>query len=263
MKRLNKRQLKRIEHMFREKRDRKEKQQMLHSGELPKYIERHVPLIRRLAPNLDQLMIVASFAKPKLKVGLIDRLTVLAEIEELETIICLNKVDLLEERAVATDLAAIYRDIGYEVVITSAKEKSGLEELFDLMGGKTTALAGHSGVGKSSLLNALDPELEIRVGEVSEWNQKGRHTTTTVTNYRLSGGIDVIDLPGMKHVDFPDLHRDELRLFFREFNERAEGCKFNDCLHIHEDACAIKAAITEGEISEERYNSYMTIFNTL
>ena len=263
MKNISKRQQKRIDYFLKEKQNRKEKRESIHNQEPPKYLENRIPVVRRLSRNIDQLLIVSSFVSPPLKPGLIDRLLVLAEIEEVKPLICLNKSDLVEDPNELTQAVKIYKDIGYWVMITSARTGTGIRELNDLIRNKRSALAGHSGVGKSSLLNALQPDLQIAEGEVSAWNNKGKHTTTQVTTYRLDEKTEVYDLPGLKQLDFVDIHRDEARFYFREFLDFAEDCKFNDCLHLSEHDCAIKKAVEEKLISEQRYKSYCNFVESL
>ncbi len=264
MKKLTKRQLKRLDYFLREKQSRKEKNEFIHNKELPKFVEKHLPLVRRLCRNIDQLLIVGSFVSPPLKPGLIDRLLVMAEIEEIEPIICLNKADLVENPDDEIfQVVETYEKIGYTVLATSAKTGLQIKELGKLVRNKKSALAGHSGVGKSSLLNAIEPNFKIAVGDISDFNNKGTHTTTQVTTFKLDDKTELIDLPGMKKVDFVDIHKDEARFYFIEFNNFAENCKFNDCLHLSEHKCAVKNAVENNEISVQRYKSYLNFVESL
>jgi ribosome biogenesis GTPase len=263
MKRLTKKQQKQIQYFIREKIERKHKQQMLHDSELPKFIEKRLPYVRRLARNLDQLLIVTSFVSPPLKTGLIDRFLILTELEGIEPIICLNKNDLLRNKSEAKQVADMYRRIGYETIVTSALTSYGVSKLYERIKNKRTALAGHSGVGKSSLLNAMAPDLQIAVSEVSGATKKGKHTTSKVKIYKLNDQTEVIDLPGIKIIDFIDIHRTEARFYFREFAGFAESCKFSDCLHITEKNCAVKQAVEEGHIHALRYKSYLNFVQSL
>lgn len=262
MGKLSKRQLKQIHYFIRHKEERRAKQNLIHDQPVPKFIERHLPYLRRLARNLDQLLIVSSFVSPPLKTGLIDRFLILTELEDIDALVCLNKIDLVK-KSEAQGIANIYQPIGYKTILTSAKEGAGVKDLFELLKGKRTALAGHSGVGKSSLLNAIDPQLQISVQEVSEATGKGRHTTTQVKVYNLHENTEVIDLPGIKLVDFIDIHPHDARFYFREFWEFAEQCKFRDCQHITEIKCAVKQAVEDGLIHKQRYDSYLTFVESL
>ena len=263
MGRLTKKQQKQIHYYIRHKDEGKSKQDLIHGKPVPKFIEKHLPYIRRLARNLDQLLIVGSFVSPPLKTGLIDRFLILCEIEELEPLICFNKTDLLKNKNEGKELAEVYRAIGYNTLLTSAKKGTGVTKLFTMLKSKRTALAGHSGVGKSSLLNAIGPNLEITVQDVSESTGKGRHTTTKVKVYNLHENTEVIDLPGIKLVDFIDIHPHDARFYFREFQRIAEDCKFRDCQHITENNCAVKEAVSAGRIHSQRYDSYLTFVESL
>ncbi len=263
MGRLTKRQQKQIHYFLRQKSQIDRKQKMLHEDGVPKFLEKHMPYIRKLARNLDQILIVGSFISPPLKTGLLDRFLVLSEIEGIEPIVCLNKIDLLEDGKEGTDIFSIYQKIGYQTVLTSAKTGQGVQELAAMMRGKRSALAGHSGVGKSSLLNAIDPNLQIEVNEVSDVSKRGRHTTSQVKIYHLTEATEVIDLPGIKEIDFIDIHPREARYYFREFDEFAPYCKFSNCLHISERDCAVKEALKEGQIHPGRYESYLNFVKSL
>ncbi len=258
-----KRQQKQIDYFLREKHSRREKSRMLHHSVLPKFIERHIPYVRRLSRNIDQLLVVGSFVQPPLKPGLIDRLLVVAELEDVRPVICLNKADLVDDPLEIETICSVYEKIGYTVLVTSVKDGRGIEQLAGQLRGKRSALSGHSGVGKSSLLNKIEPGLQVAVADVSASSKKGRHTTTQVITYTLDDTTEVIDLPGMKKVDFVDIHRDEARFFFREFNDFAENCKFNDCLHLTEKNCAVKEAVENGRIAEIRYQSYCHFVESL
>lgn len=263
MGKITKRQEKRIKYFLKEKSERRDKQELIHQDGQNKFIDRHLPYIRKIAPNLDQVLIVTSFVTPPVKPGLVDRLLVLAEVETLKPIICFNKTDLLDNPAEAEEIVSVYKNIGYETFASSVKKHEGIEEIHELLKGKRTALAGHSGVGKSSLLNAMVPKLKLRVNDVSRSTNKGQHTTTKIRIYSLDKKTDVIDLPGLKLVDFVDIHRDEARFYFREFLQYADQCKFRDCLHLSEIDCAIKNAVNEKLINPQRYKSYCQFVESL
>ncbi len=264
MKRLTKKQKDKIKYAIRDKFELKQKADMLNDEGLPKFIERRLPNVRRLARNLDQLIIVASFEQPPLKPRLIDRFLVLCEIEKIPPLIILNKTDLVTENPkIIDETLAIYKNIGYPVYAVSAKNKENINALNDILTGKRSALAGHSGVGKSSIINALMPQLELDVNEVSELTQKGKHTTTSMRIYNLPDNTEIIDLPGIKILDFIDIHKTEARFYYREFTDYADGCKFRDCTHIHEKECAVKEAVQNGEIHPSRYDSYCAFVESL
>jgi ribosome biogenesis GTPase len=263
MGKITKRQQINIKYFLKEKTERRQKQQLIHQDGQNRFIDKHLPYIRKIAPNLDQILIVTSFVTPPVKPGLVDRLLVLAEIESLIPIICFNKTDLLANTEEAKEIVSVYKNIGYATFASSVKNHESIEEIHELLKGKRTALAGHSGVGKSSLLNAMDPQLKLRVNEVSRSTKKGQHTTTKIKIFTLDKKTEVIDLPGLKLVDFVDIHRDEARLYFREFLQYSDQCKFRDCLHLSEIDCAIKNAVNEKLINARRYDSYCQFVDSL
>jgi ribosome biogenesis GTPase / thiamine phosphate phosphatase len=263
MSKITKRQQQRIKYFLKEKSERRDKQQLIHQDGESRFIDKHMPYIRKIAPNLDQILIVTSFITPPVKPGLVDRLLVLAEVESLKPIICFNKTDLLDNPEEAEQHVSIYTKIGYDTFATSVKNKQNIEKIYPLLNGKRTALAGHSGVGKSSLLNAIAPKLKLRVNDVSRSTKKGKHTTTKIRIYTLDKKTEVIDLPGLKLIKFIDIHRDEARFYFREFLQYSEHCKFRDCLHLAETSCAVKKAVEEKAIAPERYESYVKFVESL
>ncbi len=213
-------------------------------------------VVRMLCPNLDRLVVVGSLKEPPLKTGLIDRFLALAELERLEALIVLNKLDLDREEAERT--ARLYRQLGYPVVCTSTLTGEGIDELKARLHGRS-ALAGHSGVGKSSLLGALAPEVAPQIGEVSQSTRKGQHTTTSVRLYRLDWG-ELFDLPGLKLAPL-DCQPRELARLFVELG--ACRCRFSDCLHRDEPGCGVREAAREGAIDPERYASYLRVLASL
>jgi ribosome biogenesis GTPase len=262
MKKLTKQQKQKIQYEIRDKLNRDVKKEMIH-GKLPKFLSTHVPYIRKIAPKLDQILIVASFVTPPLKTGMVDRFLVLSELEEIEPVICFNKVDLAQDKHIIEKQKNIYAEIGYKVIITSAKTGHNTDLLKKVLAGKRTALAGHSGVGKSSLINYIAPHLDLEVGKVSETTNKGVHTTTRIRVFKILDDAEIIDLPGIKLLDFIDIHRDEARFYFREFQQYAENCKFRNCLHLVEKNCAVQKALQEGKIAYSRYESYKNILESL
>lgn len=226
-----------------------------------------------IVANADQLLGVFSIRQPNLKPHLVDRYIIAAHRGGLRPILCFNKCDLLEDDLTAdtTDTAdahtltvaqAIgeFQKLGYCCILTSATAGVGIDELREELKGHMTVVSGQSGVGKSSLVNALQPGLELHTQTVSEESEKGRHTTTHAELHRLDFGGYVVDTPGIRAFDLWDVRREELELFFVEIGDRVADCRFGDCTHQHETACAVRAAVESGEISERRYLSYLKIF---
>lgn len=213
-----------------------------------------------IVANVDQVVIVMSLVEPDLKPHLIDRYLVSAAHGEIAPIICLNKADLVEH-AFVQPLIGLYSQLGIPTFLTSAATGLGIERLRQILTGRETVLAGQSGVGKSSLLNAIQPDLGLEVREVSEATQKGRHTTTTAGLIRLNIGGWVVDTPGIRQFELWDIIPEEVEGFFPEFRPFVHLCGYPDCTHTHEDRCAIKRAVKRRQISEQRYVSYLGLFS--
>jgi ribosome biogenesis GTPase len=211
-----------------------------------------------LVANVDQLMIVTSAAEPRLKPNLIDRLLVTAEKGGIRPVICINKIDLIEP-ADLMPLVGVYAQLGYDVLLVSAVTGQGIERLRDQLAGEESVVSGQSGVGKSSLLNAVEPGLDLRVQTVSEETQKGRHTTTTAELIPLSFGGYVVDTPGIRQFQLWDVIPEEVDGFFRDLRPYVSRCRYPDCTHTHEDNCAVKDAVADGWIDARRYESYVQI----
>lgn len=211
-----------------------------------------------IVSNVDQLLVVASVAEPRLKPNLIDRLLVAAEKGRVRPIICINKIDLVEP-ANLEPLVGVYSRMGYPVLLVSAKTGFGTDRLRRLVAGRESVVAGQSGVGKSSLLNAIDTNLHLRVGAVSEENEKGRHTTTTARLSALGCGGFVVDTPGMRGFELWDVIPEEVAGYYRDLRPYVSLCRFPDCTHTHEDDCAVKDAVTDGRLDERRYESYCSM----
>jgi ribosome biogenesis GTPase len=211
-----------------------------------------------LVANIDQIVIVTSAAEPRLKPNLIDRLLVTAEKTGIHPVICINKIDLVEP-ADLMPLVGVYAQLGYEVLLVSATAAIGVDRLRARLAGQESVVTGQSGVGKSSLLNAVEPELQLRVRSVSEETQKGRHTTTTAELIPLSFGGYVVDTPGIRQFQLWDVIPEEVASYFRELRPYVSRCRFPDCTHTHEDDCAVKDAVADGWIDARRYESYVQI----
>lgn len=209
-----------------------------------------------IVANVDQVLIVASAAEPRLKPNLIDRYLVAAEKCDIQPLICINKVDLVD-RAALQPLVGVYSQLGYHTVLASAVRGWGVDLLRARLAGRQTAVAGQSGVGKSSLLNAIDRQLDLRVQTVSSENEKGRHTTTTAELIPLAGGGYVVDTPGIRQFQLWDVIGEELDGFFRELRPYVSQCRYPDCTHVHEEPCAVKDAVADGYIDGRRYESYL------
>jgi ribosome biogenesis GTPase len=216
-----------------------------------------------LAANLDQAVLVVTLASPRTSLGFIDRFLVTAEAYDIPAKLIFNKLDLFSEEGmeVLADFMSIYQHIGYPCYEVSALEGTNIDQVKELLSNKVTLFSGHSGVGKSSLINALLPELSLRTNEVSDWSDKGMHTTTFAEMFELPGGGFIIDTPGIKELGIIDIEKQELGHFFPEMRDRMHDCRFNDCRHINEPGCAVLQAVQSGEITLSRYESYLSIYN--
>lgn len=233
------------------------------------YINRQSPRHKHqhhiVAANLDQSVLVATLREPRTSQGFIDRFLVASEMYHVQPVIVFNKSDLFraKEQQLYEQLRDMYSRLGYIVLLVSAEKKEGLEQLVNVLQGKTTLLSGHSGVGKSSLLNELFPGMNRKTQDVSGWSGKGQHTTTFAEMFDLPGGGRIIDTPGMREFGIVDISKQELSHYFPEMKNRIQGCQFNNCLHSDEPGCAIKDAVNTGDIHEDRYVSYRTILDSI
>ena len=211
-----------------------------------------------IASNLDQAVLAVSLYFPEIKLPFLDRVLVTCGVYHIPALIVLNKVDMYREEApeAVSDFVRTYEAAGYRVIQTSARTGEGIDELREACRGKVNLLSGESGVGKSSLIKALNPELNPKVGMISEAHLQGCHTTSLYEMYRLRDGF-IIDTPGLRGFGLVDLEKEEIYKYFPEMLRVSEGCRFTPCTHTHEPGCAVKAAVDSGEISAERYNSYL------
>lgn len=211
-----------------------------------------------IAANVDQALLMASLRSPETPTEFVDRFLVTCEAYKVPVTILLSKLDLQDAEAVA-EFRAVYEGAGYRVLEVSVREGRGVEEVRELLAGRTTLVSGNSGVGKSTLIQAIDPSLDIRTGEISESHHKGRHTTTFSTMYPLAGGGAVIDTPGIKGFGLIDIDEAELWHYFPEMMRVAPACRFYNCTHTHEPGCAVREAVERGEVARSRYESYLKI----
>ncbi|WP_262248881.1 ribosome small subunit-dependent GTPase A [Parapedobacter soli] len=244
-----------------------------HSAVIVRLHERRNYIIRKsinlskqaqiIAANLDQAFLVVTLASPFTSLGFIDRFLVTAEAYDIPAVLVFNKLDLFSDAGleVLEEYTAIYSVLGYPCYEVSALQGTNVEVIRELLRGRTTLLMGHSGVGKSTLINAIYPAAEMRTAAISDWSDKGRHTTTFAEMILLPDGGRLIDTPGIRELGIIDIEPEELGHFFPEMRERMNDCRFNDCRHINEPGCAVLAALERGEIAPDRYDSYLSIYH--
>ncbi len=223
-------------------------------------MQRHI-----VASNLDQVLLFATLREPRTSQGFIDRFLVSAEAYHIPAIIVFNKVDLYKKKETDKygELNKMYCHIGYVVCLTSMQTGEGINDLKKLLHNKTTLISGHSGVGKSTFINSIFPEINLAVNEVSNWSGKGMHTTTFAEMFDLPFGGSIIDTPGIKEFGITDISKQELSHYFAEMRPLIPQCRFNNCLHINEPGCAVQKAVEDGEISSDRYVSYCNILDSI
>lgn len=215
-----------------------------------------------VAANVDQIMLVTTIIKPKIVFGFIDRVMVSAEAYGIPVILVVNKFDLLGEKNLPklAQTVAAYEEIGYSCIVTSTVTGEGIEEVKSALTKKRTVITGQSGVGKSTLINTLQPGLNIKTAEVSASNEKGRHTTTFAEMHALDFGAEIIDTPGVRSFGIADFKPEHLGHYFPEMRKLMNKCKFNNCVHVNEPGCAVKEALEGGEIWSQRYVNYMEMY---
>lgn len=231
-------------------------------GNVDKILPRKNTLIRPAVANIDQALVIFALQRPEPNLNLLDRFLIMMGQQKLSAIICFNKTDIvsLEEQE---ELKNIYESAGCQVVFTSAKDCSGIEQLKDLLRGKTTTVAGPSGVGKSSLVNLLQPKIRMETGEVSKKIERGRHTTRHSELIRIEENTYIMDTPGFSSLGLFALEKEELRHYYPEFAKCEGTCRFLGCVHVHEPDCSVKAALEEGNISKVRYQNYCMLYEEL
>ncbi len=216
-----------------------------------------------LAANLDQAVVIMTLNYPRTSLGFLDRFLVSAESFRIPTIIVFNKVDLLseEEKEYLVDLATMYDEIGYPSIFTSATGNIGIQQFEDILKDKISLISGHSGVGKSTLVNQISPDLDLKTKEISTFANKGVHTTTFSTMFEISENSYIIDTPGIKELGLIDIEKSELSHFFPEMRELLNKCKYHNCKHINEPQCAVIQSVKDGEIQASRYSSYLSMMD--
>lgn len=220
--------------------------------------------VQIIAANIDILFLIVTLENPVTTLGFIDRFLVGAEAYRIPAVLLFNKIDLLESEEQKQKLntwVEKYESIGYNCLKLSAEQGFGLKPIKVLMKNKVSILSGNSGVGKSTLINKLDDNLDLRVNKISDYHKSGQHTTTFAELFELDFGGDIIDTPGIKGFGNVEIEKEELAHFFPEMRTRMHDCKFNNCVHINEPHCAVKNAFAEGEIEESRYNNYLSIYH--
>lgn len=216
-----------------------------------------------IGANLDQALLVVTLASPPTSLGFIDRFLVTAEAYSIPAVLVFNKLDLFSEEGleVLADYMSVYEDIGYACYAVSAEAGTNIDEIQALLKDKVTLVSGHSGVGKSTLINAIEPAAKLRTGEISDWSDRGKHTTTFAEMIDLDFGGKLIDTPGIRELGVVDIEKEELSHFFPEMRERMNACRFHNCRHINEPNCVVLEAVASGDIAESRYDSYLSIYN--
>lgn len=216
-----------------------------------------------LGANLDLALLVVTLASPPTSFGFIDRFLVTAEAYDIPALLVFNKLDLYSEQGLEllAEFMDVYEDLGYPCIAVSAQTGENISLLQKQLKDKITLISGHSGVGKSTLINAIEPSVSLRTAEISDWSDKGRHTTTFAEMIRLRDGGAIIDTPGIKEMGVVDIDKNELSHYFPEMRSRMNQCRFNNCIHINEPGCVVLDAVDNGEISPSRYDSYLSIYH--
>lgn len=229
------------------------------TGNITEILERDNSLIRPAVANIDQAMVIFAVKSPMPNLNLLDRFLVMMETQNIETVICFNKVDLVSKEEIR-ELEDTYNKAGYKVIFASTTEKIGLTKVYETLKGKTTAFAGPSGVGKSSMLNAIIPDANMETGGISRKIERGKHTTRHSEIFNLEGDTYIMDTPGFSSVYAWALEKEELKDYFPEFIKFEGECRFNGCVHVNEPDCKVKEAVKDNIIAKTRYENYLFMY---
>ena len=232
------------------------------TGNIERILPRKNELIRPAVANIDLALVIFAVAKPQPNFNLLDRFLIMMEYQKVPVVICFNKQDLVSEEELK-QIAQVYQKCGYTILYTSASEKCGVLELKELLKDKTTAVAGPSGVGKSSLINCLQSDIQMETGSISRKIERGRHTTRHSEIIPIEAGTYIMDTPGFSTLYIPGFEKEDLQQFYPEFSEHEPYCRFKGCSHINEPDCGVKDAVKNGEISSQRYENYKLLYEEL
>ncbi len=231
-------------------------------GTITDILPRRNELIRPAVANVDQAMILFAAAEPCPNLNLLDRFLIMMQKQKVDTIICFNKMDIVNQEDIAL-IEEIYKSCGHKVIFTSMRKRNGLSELYGLIKGKTTVLAGPSGVGKSTFINLLQPEANMETGEISEKIKRGKHTTRHSELIYVEEDTYVMDTPGFSSLYINELEKEELKDYFIDFSDYEKECRFTRCCHLNEPGCAVKEALKNNKISKTRYDNYVILYEEL
>ena len=231
-------------------------------GNIEEILPRKNELIRPAVANIDQALVIFAAAKPKPNFNLLDRFLILMQYQKVPAVVCFNKQEMVDAEELQL-LKNTYESAGYQVIFTSAAKEEGIQAVRDLLKGKTTTVAGPSGVGKSSLINLLSPEAEMETGDISRKIERGKHTTRHSELFALDENTFICDTPGFSSIYLPEMEKEELGIYFPEIAEYEPFCRFQGCAHIHEPGCGVKEALEEKKISPIRYDNYKLLYEEL